>query len=78
MIPLQGDVNMMMGQVSMEARRKGVQFSGTLPSGSFSGMGVSGRYIVNGNQVTITIDEKPIYYPCNMIENIVRDWFSQL
>jgi hypothetical protein len=72
--PINGDINQVLADVTAQARSRGFRFSGTLPSGSFSGMGVQGQYQVIGNNVTVTITSKG-FAPCSMIENTIRDFF---
>jgi len=72
--PVHGDINKILANVTMQARSKGFQFSGTLPSGSFSGMGVQGKYKVVGNSVTVTITSSG-FAPCSMIEATIKDFF---
>ena len=70
-----GDINQILPEVTQQARSKGFQFSGALPNGSFSGMGVHGTYKVIGNIVTINIVERG-FAPCSMIESRIRGFFN--
>lgn len=55
--------------------RQGGSFQGDASTGSFSinvfGT-ISGSYTVSGNQINITIEDKPMMIPCSAIENVLR------
>jgi len=52
--------------------KQGGQFTGDVASGQFSitllSNTVAGSYTVNGNELDISIDQKPIFVPCSAIE----------
>ena len=55
--------------------RQGGNFNGDASSGSFSinvfGT-ISGSYAVSGNQLNISIEDKPMMIPCGAIENVLK------
>ena len=55
--------------------KQGGSFEGDSKSGIFSisvfGT-ISGSYSVNGNQLEIVIEDKPIMIPCAAIENVLK------
>jgi hypothetical protein len=55
--------------------KQGGTFSGDSNKGSFSINvfgNISGSYVVNGSQLDITIDDKPMMIPCAAIENVLK------
>lgn len=57
-------------------RKQGGEFSGTATGGSFSipimvGQ-VRGSYAINGDQLEVTITDKPMFVSCGMIEAQLR------
>ena len=55
--------------------RQGGSFNGDASSASFSinvfGT-ISGSYTVSGNQLNISIEDKPMMIPCGAIENVLK------
>ena len=55
--------------------KQGGNFNGDADSGNFSinvfGT-ISGSYTVTGNQLNITIEDKPMMIPCSAIENVLK------
>ena len=55
--------------------KQGGSFNGNEASGSFSLSvfgNISGSYTVSGNQLDITIEDKPMMIPCAAIENVLK------
>jgi hypothetical protein len=55
--------------------KQGGSFAGTADNGSFSINvfgNISGTYTVSGQQLQISIEEKPIMIPCAAIENALK------
>ena len=54
---------------------QGGQFEGDVTFGKFSvsllSNTIEGSYTVEGNQLNLTIDKKPIFLPCNAIESFL-------
>jgi hypothetical protein len=59
--------------------KQGGSFDGDSNSGNFSisvfGT-ISGTYAVAGNQLNITIEDKPMMIPCAAIENVLKSQIS--
>jgi hypothetical protein len=55
--------------------KQGGSFNGDANSGNFSisvfGT-ISGSYVVSGNQLNISIEDKPMMIPCSAIENVLK------
>ena len=58
------------------AQRKGVTFNGDAEKGSFSGMGLEGRYTITGDILSVEVSKKPMLLSWSMIESAVRGYFS--
>lgn len=58
------------------AADNGAQFVGDESSGTFSGRGVEGRYAVDGEDVVITIDKKPMIAPWGAVEAAMGRFFT--
>jgi len=61
------------------AQKNGGKFSGDENSGSFSierPAKVAGEYAVDGDEIKITITEKPFILPASMIEGAIKNFFK--
>lgn len=58
------------------AEKNGVRFNGDHQQGQFGGMGIEGRYGIDGETLTITIGKKPILLTWSMIEAKLRDFLA--
>ena len=78
-IPVPGDLSAALARVKGSIEAEGGQFAGDATTGRFSGptpVGtVEGTYVVQGNEVRVTITSKPIVAPCGAIEARVRKYF---
>lgn len=75
------DLAAVLDRVRSQITGGGGQFDGDQQSGTFSGEvpvmgGFEGQYEVSGDQITITITEKPFLIPCSVIETRIREFFS--
>jgi hypothetical protein len=74
-IDFSGSADDVFNKARTAVERQGGTFSGDANSGSFSiqvfGM-ISGSYSVSGQQLNITIEDKPLMIPCAAIENVLR------
>ena len=57
-------------------KKYGVDFKGDTTSGSFSGKGVKGTYLIQDRGVTVTITDKPALIPWGVVESQVRAIFD--
>lgn len=80
-VQVQGDLQEALNKVSQAAANEGVQFRGNTQNGSFSGMGVTGSYLVSGgNIVTVSISSigfpAAMMYDYNSLSRKIREFFS--
>jgi hypothetical protein len=74
-----GDANSVLSKVRSAIEKQGGSFNGDENSGSFNVkvMGtISGTYAVSGNQIDITINEKPMFIGCSQIESVLKSQLS--
>ena len=57
-------------------KKYGVDFKGDTTSGSFSGKGVKGTYLIQDRGVNVTITDKPALIPWGVVESQVRGFFD--
>jgi hypothetical protein len=71
-INFSGAADEILAKAKDTVEKQGGQFSGDTQNGQFSitllSNTVAGTYIVNGNELEISIDQKPIFVPCSAIE----------
>jgi hypothetical protein len=74
-IPFTGTAEEVFKKAKAAVEKQGGTFNGDSNSGSFSisvfGT-ISGNYSVSGNQLNITIGDKPMMIPCAAIENVLK------
>ena len=74
-ISFQGSPDDVFQKAKAAVEKQGGSFNGDQQSGSFSlnvfGK-ISGHYTVQGSQLDIIIEEKPIMIPCGAIENVLK------
>ena len=80
-ITVHGDITMVLRKVEEAITGAGGMFRGDQERGSFTGESflgmISGDYQVNpGNEIRITITEKPLFIPYSIIESEVRKYFG--
>ena len=74
-IPFTGSKVQVLNLAKTAVESQGGTFIGDESSGSFevSVMGtIKGSYIVTGNEMDITIDSKPMFVSCGMIEGFLK------
>ncbi len=74
-IPFSGSAEQVLNRARTAVEGQGGTFSGSEASGEFqvSVMGtIKGTYIVMGNELDITIDSKPMFVSCGMIESFLK------
>ncbi|MER3471342.1 MAG: hypothetical protein C4330_08405 [Chitinophagaceae bacterium] len=70
-----GDPGSVLNKVKSAIEGQGGTFSGDATSGFFSVkvMGtIAGSYSVSGNQIDITITDKPMFIGCGQIESVLK------
>jgi hypothetical protein len=63
------------GRAKAAVEKQGGNFNGTSSEGKFSINvfgAISGTYRVEGQQLHISIEEKPMMIPCGAIENVLK------
>ena len=78
-IPFSGTPEEVYAKARNAVEKQGGSFTGDQTSGSFSINvfgAISGTYAVSGNQLQITIEDKPMMIPCAAIENVLKSQIS--
>ena len=74
-IPFQGSPEDVFKKAKGAVEKQGGNFEGTSSGGNFSinvfGT-ISGTYTVSGQNLEISIEEKPMMIPCSAIENVLK------
>jgi len=74
-IPFSGSLQQSLGKARSAVEGQGGSFTGDETSGNFevSVMGtIKGSYTVMGNELDISIDSKPMFVSCGMIEGFLK------
>ena len=74
-IPVTTSPEAMLEKAKKTVQSQGGEFNGDTNSGSFSVkvMGnIEGSYVVAGNELLITIENKPMFIPCATIESFLK------
>lgn len=58
------------------ASSNGFDFLGDETEGRFTGKGLHGRYRIDGAEMSITIDKKPLILPWGLIESSIKSFFA--
>lgn len=74
--PLTTTADDMLAQASKAAHDVGAVFQGDAAAGTFEAGGVEGTYKVIGNEVSITIADKPFFVPWSMVEEKLKEFFT--
>ncbi len=75
-IPITTSAETMLEKAKRAVQSQGGEFNGDTNSGSFSVkvMGtIQGSYTVSGNELLITIEDKPMFIPCATIESFLKN-----
>lgn len=75
-VPLKGTAEELVEKVKKMAHDKEGMFTGTTTSGSFSGGGVEGQYVIAGANINIRLTKGPIYASWTMIEEEIRKFLA--
>lgn len=74
-IPFSGSAEDVIGRARAAVEKQGGVFNGNTAGGSFSLNvfgAISGTFALSGQQLNISIEEKPIMIPCAAIENVLK------
>ena len=77
-IPIKGSAEAIVAKARKEVQRYGF-FQGDKTHGNFeiTMLGtISGSYTINGSEMQISIDNKPVFLSCNKIEQFLTDHFA--
>jgi hypothetical protein len=79
-IPFSGSAEEVITRARAAVEKQGGNFSGDTNGGSF-GLNVfgaiSGTFTISGQQLDISVEEKPIMIPCGAIENVLKSQIAQ-
>ena len=79
-ISFSGSAEEILNKAKSTVESQGGTFTGDTTSGQFNvsilGNTIAGSYSVNGNQLQMNIDTKPIFIPCNTIESFLSKQLS--
>ena len=67
-IKTEEDIETLIERIERNALASGINFQGDMISGSFDGKSISGKYIINGQEITIYIDKKPSFITTDFIK----------
>jgi hypothetical protein len=76
-VTVKGKIDDVLSKVKAAAKAHNVQFSGDAKKGSFSGE-ASGSYVVNGQDIAITVTDKPWLATDGMVKDAVQKFFAGL
>jgi len=75
-VPFSGDTETVLNKAKAAIEKQGGTFSGDENAGAFhlSVMNntIAGSYTVSGNELTMTITDKPFFVPCSTIESMLK------
>ncbi len=75
-VKLNRDAHDVVAKFKTVAEKNGVHMSGDHQHGKFIGMGIEGRYQIEGDVLTLTILKKPMLISWSLMEAKVREYFS--
>jgi hypothetical protein len=75
-VPFSGDADTILNKAKTAVENQGGTFTGDNTKGSFHvsllSNNVAGSYVVEGQELTLTITDKPFFVPCNTIESFLK------
>ncbi len=79
-IPFSVDAETILAKAKKAVESQGGNFSGDVNGGQFDvslmSNRIAGSYMVNGQQLELTITEKPMFVPCSAIESFLKSKLS--
>ncbi len=63
------DPEILVAKAKEKSAEAGISFEGDAGSGRIEGKGFAGTYMIDGSQISFTIDKKPAFVPWSLIEN---------
>jgi len=74
-IPFAGTASRLVATIRSKILANNGNFSGDDTTGNFSiqavGATIEGTYAISGNEIGITVQKKPFFFSCNMIQDYV-------
>lgn len=75
-ITVSGEIAKMLDKAKTAAQKAGIELTGDHAGGTFSGLGVEGRYSACGDALTVTVTEKPFFISDSLLEEKLRELFA--
>ncbi len=75
-VKLNRDARELVARFKVAAEKNGIHMAGDHQRGKFIGMGIEGRYEIEGDMLAIHILKKPMLISWSIIEAKVREFFS--
>jgi hypothetical protein len=76
-IPFSGDAGSVVSKAKASVQGQGGNFNGDDNSGQFNvsvfGSTIAGNYSIVGNEMEVTISDKPFMIPCSTIEGFLKN-----
>lgn len=76
-IPFSGDANSVVNKARTAVQGQKGNFNGDSNSGQFNvsvfGSSIAGQYTIMGNEMEVTITDKPFMVPCSTIESFLKN-----
>lgn len=76
-IPFSGDAGSVVGKAKASVQGQGGNFNGDDNGGQFNvsvfGSTIAGNYSIVGNEMEVTITDKPFMIPCSTIEGFLKN-----
>lgn len=75
-IRLEADPKLLIAEVSALARENDIELKGDERGGTFDTGVVGGKYEIVGNEMTVTVTDRPYKANCHHLEGLLRDLFT--
>ena len=74
---LRGDPHGKLQLLKTKAAQSGVRFVGDVDRGTFSGMGLSGRYVRENDEIVVTIDSVPFLFTYDSVAAMIGRFLEE-
>lgn len=74
-IKAEEDIGALLKRIERNASAYGINFQGDIMHGKFWGKGISGKYRVNGQEITIYVDKIPPFVTTDFIKEKISEYF---
>jgi len=75
-IRLEADPKLLIAEVSALTSEHGIGFKGDEKEGAFDTGIVSGKYEIEGDEMTVTVTDRPYKVNCPHLEGLLKDLFT--